>query len=187
MDISSVRNDSKSVQDGSDSYLQGSSFFNRAQHFEVSGGTFTHITNIHHKSSPDFRMIPVGDIDVRDTIAYHRPHQMRFVKQIYSARIDSRESPMTVALYIGEDAEEEWRREISKYSHLRHPNLMQLYAAATSGGICATIFHDELIPLNHVYQTYSRHSPLWAVYVLFCSNSLCHDASRTHEENFPAA
>ncbi|KAJ7627348.1 hypothetical protein FB45DRAFT_835558 [Roridomyces roridus] len=92
---------------------------------------------------------------------------------------------MTVALYLGQDAEEQWRREISKYSHLRHPNLMQVYATASSNGIWATVFHDEMIPLDNFLQTYGRHSPLWAMYVLFCSNTLLTNVFQAHMECYP--
>ncbi|KAJ7606039.1 hypothetical protein FB45DRAFT_941515 [Roridomyces roridus] len=74
---------------------------------------------------------------------------------------------------------------MSKYSRSRHPNLIQVYAVASSNGICATIFHDELIPLDRFVQTCSAHSPLWAVYVLFCSNTLIADLLHAHQECYP--
>ncbi|KAJ7104752.1 hypothetical protein C8R44DRAFT_807819 [Mycena epipterygia] len=50
---------------------------------------------------------------------------------------------MTVALYQGNNAEENWKKEISKYSRLRHPNLVQLYGTVTSPcGVYAMVFHD---------------------------------------------
>ncbi|KAJ7767307.1 hypothetical protein B0H16DRAFT_1521635 [Mycena metata] len=55
---------------------------------------------------------------------------------------------MTVAVYQGKGAEEEWRKDISRYSCLRHPNFVQLCGITTSSLMHATIFHDDLIPLE---------------------------------------
>ncbi|KAJ7261432.1 hypothetical protein C8J57DRAFT_1513960 [Mycena rebaudengoi] len=53
-----------------------------------------------------------------------------------------RQSDMTVAIYQGENAEENWRRELAKYSGIRHPNFIQLYGTVSSPGLHAIIFHD---------------------------------------------
>ncbi|KAJ7616606.1 hypothetical protein FB45DRAFT_230778 [Roridomyces roridus] len=178
MDIPSSGDDPATQADCQTS-RQGAPIFHQAQNFEVSGGTFTSITNIQHvpPSRPDFRMIPLGDIDLRDLIdgpggVYRRLHKMGCVKRIYSARVDGRDSPMTVALYTGEDAKEEWSHEISRYSNLRHPNLMQIYAAAASNGIFATIFHDESISFDRCREIYDRHHPLWRFYLDLCMEEL---------------
>ncbi|KAJ7095597.1 hypothetical protein C8R44DRAFT_813505 [Mycena epipterygia] len=71
---------------------------------------------------------------------------------------------MTVAVYQGEYAEETWRHELVKYSGLRHPNIIQLYGAVNSGGLYATIFHDELVPLKQFVHEY-RHSVASTVYL----------------------
>ncbi|KAJ7616535.1 hypothetical protein FB45DRAFT_934431 [Roridomyces roridus] len=174
MDIPSSGDD-PATQTGCQISRQGAPIFHQAQNFEVSGGTFTSITNIQHvaPSHPDFRMIPLGDIDLRDLIdgpreVYRRLHKTGCVRRIYSARVDGRDSPMTVALYTGEDAKEAWSHEISRYSNLRHPNLMQIYAAAASNGICATIFHDEPISLDRRFETCGRHQPFWRLYLYRC-------------------
>ncbi|KAJ7147407.1 hypothetical protein C8R43DRAFT_953102 [Mycena crocata] len=49
---------------------------------------------------------------------------------------------MTVAMYQGDNAEAEWQQHISTVSVLRHPNLVQIYGAANSSGMYATVFHD---------------------------------------------
>ncbi|KAJ7090024.1 hypothetical protein C8R44DRAFT_720372 [Mycena epipterygia] len=71
---------------------------------------------------------------------------------------------MTVAVYQGEDAEETWKRELAKYSGLRHPNIVQLYGAVNSGSLYATIFHDILVPLKQFVDEH-RYSVISTVYL----------------------
>ncbi|KAJ7455110.1 hypothetical protein FB451DRAFT_1278465 [Mycena latifolia] len=126
-------------------------FFPQAQHFVVAGGQFKSITNVNNAAPIvpfDFRRIPLGDLDLLNEIRFssdvvHRKYGRHSVRRLYSARIYGSKSPMTVALYRGDTAEEEWRRDVSQYSSLRHPNLVQLFATASSSGIYAAIFHDS--------------------------------------------
>ncbi|KAJ7658927.1 hypothetical protein B0H17DRAFT_1213081 [Mycena rosella] len=62
---------------------------------------------------------------------------------------------MTVVVYQGENAEEKWREDVSCHSWLRHPNPVQLFATASSPGIHATLFRDELIPAQKMIDEYS--------------------------------
>ncbi|KAJ7443477.1 hypothetical protein FB451DRAFT_94546 [Mycena latifolia] len=126
-------------------------FFPQAHHLTVAGGQFKSITNITHADPTvpsDFRMIPLGDLDLLNEICldsgvvYRCWNPTRSVRRMYSARIHGSKSPMTVALYQGENAEEEWRQDLSQYSWLRHPNVVQLFGTASSSGIYAAIFHD---------------------------------------------
>ncbi|KAJ7142252.1 hypothetical protein C8R44DRAFT_760419 [Mycena epipterygia] len=152
------------------SVLTGS-FFPNSHNFLVSGGEFTSVTNIYHSSPSvrqDFRMIPLGDLDLRHEIGGDIVHARRrrgYVKRIYHARIEGRNANSTVALYQGQAAEEVWRRELETYSKFRHPNIVQLYGAVTSGDMYATVFHDELIPLKETLSLY-RYSPIATVYLL---------------------
>ncbi|KAJ7732703.1 hypothetical protein B0H16DRAFT_175400 [Mycena metata] len=79
------------------------------------------------------------------------------------------ESPVTVAMYHGSSAEEEWRQDIAKYMEVRHPNILQLHGTAIAGNIHAAIFHDDLIPFEQFLDHY-RHSPMLTTYILGCSN-----------------
>ncbi|KAF7374295.1 hypothetical protein MSAN_00312700 [Mycena sanguinolenta] len=104
----------------------------------------------------DFRRIPFGDIDLHsdiqvdvDTGAVSRRHEWKNVRRMYSARVVGHNEPMTVALYEGNHAEKEWKRDMSRYSRLRHPHTLQIYASASSSGIHAVIFHDELILFSY--------------------------------------
>ncbi|KAJ7897369.1 hypothetical protein B0H14DRAFT_2677990, partial [Mycena olivaceomarginata] len=78
-------------------------------------------------------------------------------------------SGMTVALYQGNNAEEEWRYAVSPHSSLRHPNIVQLYGVVNSPGIHAAVYHDDLIPfehfLNHYRQSHFLTLDLWAYFV----------------------
>ncbi|KAJ7882928.1 hypothetical protein B0H13DRAFT_2344390 [Mycena leptocephala] len=86
---------------------------------------------------------------------------------------------MTVAIYQGDCAEEEWRRDVARYMLIRHPNIIQLHSAASSNNIHATVFHGgmsyhlqfsilsltlelDLIPFE---QFLDHHSPILKVYI----------------------
>ncbi|KAJ6538661.1 hypothetical protein DFH09DRAFT_1176666 [Mycena vulgaris] len=85
-------------------------------------------------------------------------------RRVYSARVHGCKAKMTAAVYQGENGEEEWREDISRYAWLRHPNLVQLFATASSSGIHAAIFHDALVPAQNRLDQY-RGSNLSTVYI----------------------
>ncbi|KAJ6462926.1 hypothetical protein C8R45DRAFT_1220423 [Mycena sanguinolenta] len=169
-----------------------SGMFSHSQQFTVTGGTFTNVTK-NYTAAPslpsDFRMIPIGDIDLRHQIrvdectgvAYSQ-RQRACVRRVHSgrARIDGRSSKVTVVMYQGNDAEEEWRRDIAKYMSLRHPNIVQICGAASSNGIHAAIFNDDLIPLQEILDRH-RSSPTLTVYIYACC-----DFSETFDYIFSA-
>ncbi|KAJ6552726.1 hypothetical protein B0H19DRAFT_153732 [Mycena capillaripes] len=153
---------------GSACYAGG--IFPGSQQFTVAGGTFTSI-NKHYNTAPmvpsDFRMIPLGDVDLQHAISagdVDRNYERARVRKVYSARIDGRMSNMTVAMYQGNGAEEEWQEDIARYMSIRHPNILQIYGAASSCNVHATIFHGDLIPFRHFLDLH-RHSPLLTVYI----------------------
>ncbi|KAF7377047.1 hypothetical protein MSAN_00122800 [Mycena sanguinolenta] len=82
------------------------------------------------------------------------------------ARIDGRKSRVTVAIYQGNDAEEKWRQDIAKYIH---PNIIQICGIASSTGIHAALFNDDLIPLQGILDHY-RESHFMTVYIYACFN-----------------
>ncbi|KAF7340631.1 hypothetical protein MSAN_02135000 [Mycena sanguinolenta] len=172
-----------------------SGMFSHSRNFAVRGRNLTNITNNYAAPSlpSDFRMIPMGDIDLRHEIRvdnstgvlnYHR--QRAHVRRLYSAKVEGRKSTLTVAMYQGHGAEEKWRQDIAKYMSMRHPSIVQICGAASSNGIHATLFNDgtsvsvqsipmnltfgiDLIPLEEVLDGY-RHSPVWTVYIYaFCN------------------
>ncbi|KAF7364450.1 hypothetical protein MSAN_01106100 [Mycena sanguinolenta] len=115
----------------------------------------------------DFLKIPLGNINLRSEIQVdeatgavwrHCKQKRTNVRRMYSARIVGHNEPMTVALYQGNNEEEEWKHGISHHSGLRHPHILQIYASASSSGIHAVVFHDggtiiaiihlELVTLN---------------------------------------
>ncbi|KAF7340653.1 hypothetical protein MSAN_02137300 [Mycena sanguinolenta] len=140
-----------------------SGMFSHSQQFTVTGGTFTNITKNYAAARDlplDFRMIPMGDIDLRDQIR---------VDDHRAVAIDGQKSRVTVAIYQGNDAEEEWRNDLAKYTSMRHPNIMQICGAASSNGIRATLFNDNLIPLQEVLDRH-RDSHFSTVYIYACCN-----------------
>ncbi|KAJ7211859.1 hypothetical protein C8J57DRAFT_1483764 [Mycena rebaudengoi] len=80
----------------------GGAIFSGSQHFTVGGGTFSSVTN--NYTSPrvvpsDFRMIPLGDIDLQHEIRLN--NRTGRVRRVYAARVKGRQSNMTVAMYQG--------------------------------------------------------------------------------------
>ncbi|KAJ7227994.1 hypothetical protein B0H12DRAFT_235214 [Mycena haematopus] len=112
-------------------------------------------------------MIPIGDIDLRHKIRlndktgvvdYGRVRAC--IRGIYSARVEGRKSTLTVAIYQGDGAEEQ---DIAN-----HPNIIQIAGAATSGGIHATLFNDDLIPLKQFVDHYQDSHFLMVYIYAYC-------------------
>ncbi|KAJ6523861.1 hypothetical protein B0H19DRAFT_647046 [Mycena capillaripes] len=155
----------------------GGAFFAGAQHFTIAGGIFNNFTNscpTTHLMPSDFRLIPLGDLDLRPkmgldgrSVAMLRPQGRACMRRIYSARIHGSKPSMTAALYEGDRAEERWREDISRYSELRHPNLFQLYGMITSGSLHAAVFHDDVISALELVEKY-RNSHFSTVFFWAC-------------------
>ncbi|KAF7353516.1 hypothetical protein MSAN_01541200 [Mycena sanguinolenta] len=140
-----------------------SGMFSHSRQFTVMGGTFTNVTK-NYAATPslpsDFRIIPMGDIDLRQEIRVNKltcsvgysQLQRGRVRRMHSAKaiIAGQKSRVTVAIYQGSSAEEEWRQDIAKHMSLRHPNIIQICGAASSNGIFATLFNDDLMPLQEI-------------------------------------
>ncbi|KAF7337088.1 hypothetical protein MVEN_02146000 [Mycena venus] len=136
----------------------GGAIFSDSHSFTIVDGTFTNIMNNCASTVPsDFRIIPLGDIDLQRELrvksgkVYRQPQIQG--RRVYSAKIDSRMSNVTVVLYNGDGAEAAWRRGIAKYIH---PSIVQIWGAASSNNIHATIFHDELVPFQDFLDLYNR-------------------------------
>ncbi|KAJ7509129.1 hypothetical protein B0H11DRAFT_1963952 [Mycena galericulata] len=84
-------------------------------------------------------------------------------RRMYSARIEGRQPDVTVAVYQGENAEENWKRELAKFSKIWHPNFLQPFGIVHSLGLYATIFSDELVPVRQYIEEYghSMHSTVY--------------------------
>ncbi|KAK7006324.1 hypothetical protein R3P38DRAFT_3366984 [Favolaschia claudopus] len=122
----------------------------------------------------DCRQIPMGDINLQAEIqavkkflctAVSRPSRYS-VQKLYSAKLDGKATQYTVAMYQGEGAEERWKKDVSRYTAIRHPTILQLYGIARSGNLSATIFHDEYIYFFDFVEIQHRQSgPMAAVHV----------------------
>ncbi|KAJ7712144.1 hypothetical protein B0H16DRAFT_1744491 [Mycena metata] len=170
----------------------GGGMFAGSQYFSINGGTFNN--NHYHPppaKAPNFRTVPMGDIDLQQEAVVNEKsgvidrrlgHKRRGVRRVYSAKIDGRNTDLTVAMYEGDGAKEDWRRDVEMYMTLRHPNIIQMYGTASSGAMYATIFHGgatfafsarpggshvevlDLIPLHLVASA----SPIMKVYISAC-------------------
>ncbi|KAF7368637.1 hypothetical protein MVEN_00187900 [Mycena venus] len=137
-------------------------FFSRSRNFVVSGGNFTSVHN--HLVAPgpsDFRIIPLGDLDLQNEIngpgTVSRRHGTDVRRKMYSVKIwqSSSDRRTSAAMYTGKDAEQNWERDLAVYSGIRHPNFLQVHGLVKAHGIYATVFHDDLIPLAELFSFYA--------------------------------
>ncbi|KAF8214529.1 hypothetical protein K438DRAFT_881255 [Mycena galopus ATCC 62051] len=142
----------------------GGAIFSGSRHFTVAGGTFSSVTN-HYIAPPAVH--PDLQYEIRfdkNTGIVERSHEKLRVRRVYSAKVEGRESTMTVAMYQGHGAEDEWKKDMMTYKSIRHPNLFQMWGAASAGHIYATLFLGDLIPFEQFVDTY-RHSSILNVYI----------------------
>ncbi|KAJ6574448.1 hypothetical protein B0H19DRAFT_1063402 [Mycena capillaripes] len=110
--------------------------FSGSHNLIVNGKNLTNITNYYTNTVPPptpraFRKIQLGDIYLKQEMGaptVSRRRGQRFIRRVYSAEIEGRKSNMTVAVYEGDAAEEEWLERIEQDSWLR------MYAAISYGG-----------------------------------------------------
>ncbi|KAJ7063807.1 hypothetical protein C8F01DRAFT_35766 [Mycena amicta] len=178
-------NDESHVIAASDPAQYSGSFFHSSDQVSVTGGMFTSaqsVTNhFHHGPSvgvppADFRKIPLGDINLQrelrvddQSVSVYRRREHGCVHRVYSARVEGKKADMTVAIFQGENAEEQWSRTVLEHSSLRHPNVVQLFGVSSSSGVHATVYHDELIPFEHFLNRYCNSHflllDLWAYFM----------------------
>ncbi|KAF7299895.1 hypothetical protein HMN09_00997100 [Mycena chlorophos] len=126
------------------------SFFTNAQNFEISGGHFVSQTVVQQRARRDYRVLPLGDVDLRREIdikhsrgVVERYPLRGWVRKVYAARVGGQD--MVVALYRGDQrAREEWEKEVNGVRWARHPSLFQLYGVSSGDGIHAAIYHGDL-------------------------------------------
>ncbi|KAJ6512463.1 hypothetical protein C8R45DRAFT_960488 [Mycena sanguinolenta] len=114
----------------------------------LSARTVTNINSTTPAVLSGFRTIPLGDIDLQREIQLDMVSGVVNRRKLHSAKLlgDRERSDITVAMYQGAGAKQEWRRDIARYMAVRHPNIVQLYATAAYGDIHVAVFHDDLIP-----------------------------------------
>ncbi|KAJ6512518.1 hypothetical protein C8R45DRAFT_960623 [Mycena sanguinolenta] len=106
----------------------------------------------------------MGKIDLRREIRLHGHSGVTSLRKLHSAKINHGRSEVAVAVYQGDGAEQEWRRDVAKYMAVRHPNIIQLYGTASHAKIHAAVFNDDLIPLQRFLDFY-RHSNFSTLYI----------------------
>ncbi|KAF7353291.1 hypothetical protein MSAN_01517100 [Mycena sanguinolenta] len=102
----------------------------------------------------DFRTIRRGDLkllkEVRlsteSGIVGRQSQAVGVRRAVYHAEIRGDPGIVTVAMYQGDGAEEEWRKDIAKYESIWHANIMQLYGLVSTKKLYAMVFHDGAYP-----------------------------------------
>ncbi|KAF7337261.1 hypothetical protein MSAN_02278600 [Mycena sanguinolenta] len=124
------------------------------------------------REPPEFQTIRLGDLRLVKEIRLSsqsgivgRRSGGVSIPRIYHAEIRLDPGTVTVAMYQGEGAEEEWRQHVAKYESIRHPNIMQLYGLVSTKGLYAMVFHDELIPYTQFLRRF-QHSPILRTYII---------------------
>ncbi|KAJ6484698.1 hypothetical protein C8R45DRAFT_290416 [Mycena sanguinolenta] len=135
-------------------------FFPKSKQFTIAGGVFTSNVTNNFPQSPgtpsDFRMIPLGDIDLQREIrldvglgVLDRRRERACIRRVYSAKVEGKTSEMTVTTYQGDTAEEEWTQGVSILSSLRYHAALDSgscrlnLAGAQASQYCPTLWHDE--------------------------------------------
>ncbi|KAJ6465835.1 hypothetical protein C8R45DRAFT_493081 [Mycena sanguinolenta] len=160
----------------SESAVYTGAFFPNATGFTISGGVFTCnvINNLRLEQSSEFRRITLGDMKLGKELqnisgTVHRHCQSAGVRRMYSAEISPDPAPVTVAIYQGHAAEEEWHRDLAKYEAIRHPNIMQLYGLVNTRCFHAMVFHHELIPYHQFLKRFQHSSILSTYFIGYCA------------------
>ncbi|KAF7353235.1 hypothetical protein MSAN_01511300 [Mycena sanguinolenta] len=72
------------------------------------------------------------------------------VRRVYHAEIRRDPGTVTVVMYQGDGAEDEWRQDVAKYESIRHPNIMQIYGLVSTKNLYAMVFHDGTFSLSGI-------------------------------------
>ncbi|KAF7353287.1 hypothetical protein MSAN_01516700 [Mycena sanguinolenta] len=123
------------------------------------------------QESSDFRTIRRGDLKLvkevhlgTESIVMGRLSRGVCVRRIHHAKIRGDPGIVTVAVYQGDGAEEEWRKDIAKYESIWHPYIMQLCGLVNTERLYAMVFHDGLIPYDQFIRCF-EHSPILKIYI----------------------
>ncbi|KAJ7714431.1 hypothetical protein B0H16DRAFT_1742624 [Mycena metata] len=158
-------------------FSAGGTFFTGSQGFTIKNSIFNNVTHTAASTTPpDIHRITMGDIELRsqlrvdsewrideDTGIVRRERRGGCIRRVYSAKVGHRK--MTVVMFEGDSAEQEWQQNITTYLGLRHPNILQIYGVANSGSIHATLFHGDLMLLEEFLDLHEHYSPILQVYL----------------------
>ncbi|KAF7334334.1 hypothetical protein MSAN_02378300 [Mycena sanguinolenta] len=109
------------------------------------------------RESSAFRTIRRGDVKlVGKEVVVNRLSRGLGVRRIYHAEIRGDPGTVTVAMYQGDSAEEEWRKDVAKYELIWHPNIMQIYGLVSTMMFYAMVFHDGIFRLHSQHRTCVR-------------------------------
>ncbi|KAF7337249.1 hypothetical protein MSAN_02277400 [Mycena sanguinolenta] len=121
----------------------------------------------------EFRTIPRGDVKLvkevrlspQSGVVGRQSRGVSVRRAVYHAEIRGDPGTVTVAVYQGNGAEEECRKDVAKYESIWDPHIMQLYGLVRTKGLYAMVFHDELIPYAQFFRRF-QHSPISSTYII---------------------
>ncbi|KAJ7641911.1 hypothetical protein FB45DRAFT_363297 [Roridomyces roridus] len=149
-------------------------FFQGAKHLSVTGGTFTSHVNVHGSEAAvhgAWRRILRSDIDIRggeiDLVRNWRSSPRNHVRRMYPSKIRADERHLSIFIYEGDGAEEEWRQYLSRHAKIWHPNILQIFVVSDSCGIYAVVANDDLLPFD-AYISLRHPSPMMMIHLFAC-------------------
>ncbi|KAF7337246.1 hypothetical protein MSAN_02277100 [Mycena sanguinolenta] len=117
----------------------------------------------------DLKLVKEVRLSTESGVVARQSQGMGVQRTVYHAAIRGDPGTVTVVVYQGDGAEEEWQRDVAKYESIWHPNIMQLYGLVSTKGLHTMIFHDELIPYDQFFGRF-QHSPILSTYIIgYCS------------------
>ncbi|KAF7353156.1 hypothetical protein MSAN_01503100 [Mycena sanguinolenta] len=148
----------------------GGEGFNQGGDGGAGQGPTVYFGQPQERESSAFRTIRRGDVKlVGKEVVVNRLNRGGGVRRIYHAEIRGDPGTVTVAMYQGDSAEEEWQKDIAKYESIWDPRIMQLHGLVSGKELYAMVFHDELIPYAQFLRRF-KHSPVLSTYIQgYCS------------------
>ncbi|KAF7353194.1 hypothetical protein MSAN_01507100 [Mycena sanguinolenta] len=136
-------------------------------------GPTVYFGQLRDQETSDFRTIRRGDLKLvkevrlspQSGIVGRQSRGVGVRRTVYHAEIRGDPGTVTVAVYQGDGAEEEWRKDVAKYESIWHNNIMQLYGIVSTKGLHAVVFHDELIPYAQFLRHF-QHSAILTPYII---------------------
>ncbi|KAF7353127.1 hypothetical protein MSAN_01500100 [Mycena sanguinolenta] len=124
------------------------------------------------QETSDFRTIRRGDLKLvkkvrlspQSGVVGRQSRGVSVRRAVYHAEIRGDPGTVTVAVYQGDGAEDEWRKHIATYKSIWDPRIMQPYGLVSTNGLYAMVFHDELIPYRQFCRRFEN-SPILTVYI----------------------
>ncbi|KAK7029952.1 hypothetical protein R3P38DRAFT_890283 [Favolaschia claudopus] len=138
-----------------------------------------------NSAPPEFSICDINlqrEVHLTDSRVCFRRRKRDVVRRYHAAEVNDRKD-MTVVVYEGADAEEEFKKDVARSMKFRHPSFLQLYGTVHSGNNYASIFYDVLLPWRDIKSNY-RQSPMVFCYMFAYVTNEFDDVSAYFQRRF---